>query len=137
MLIVETLEQLAAKHDLLCCKKQSPDGLSEIYLYSPEVPYRYRYAFARWWRADGPLVLWVMLNPALGDTEQRQRPTLDRCITESKLKGAGGVIIANLFAARHNKPKALRTDPKPVGPHNDAVLTELSTLAKHTFVAWG
>jgi hypothetical protein len=144
MLIVETLEHLAREHDLFCHPNKSADNLDgpdEIYLFSRPAPptdqTQYRYAFARWWVADGPLDLWVMLNPALGDTEKRQRPTLDRCIKRSKALGASGVIIANLFAARHNKPEGLRTTSDPVGPHNNAVLGVLSALAEHTFVAWG
>ena len=135
MLIAEKLEELAAQHDLLCRTDKSPDSLDEIYLYSRDM--QYRYAFARWWRAEGPLVLWVGLNPAKGDTERRPRPTLDRCIARSRLLGGGGLIFANLFAARHNKPHGLRTTSDPVGPHNDAVLRALSELAEHTFVAWG
>lgn len=134
-LIVEKLAELAAQHALVLHKKKSPDGLDEVYLYSRDM--QYRYAFARWWRADGPLVLWVGLNPAKGDTERRRRPTLDRCIARSRLLGGGGLIFANLFAARHNKPLGLRTTSDPVGPHNDAVLSALSALAAHTFVAWG
>jgi hypothetical protein len=138
MLIAERLEQLAGRLDLTCRQDKSPDGFDEIYLYSDDTnDPQYRYAFARWWRADGPIVLWVMLNPAKGDTERRPRPTLDRCIARSRSLGGGGLIIANLFAARHNKPGALRTTPDPVGLHNNEVLSAMSALAEHTFVAWG
>ncbi len=81
MLIVETLQGLAAKLDLDCRLGKSPDNLDEIYLYSHDM--QYRYAFARWWTAEGPFVLWVGLNPATGDTEQKERPTLSRCIARS------------------------------------------------------
>lgn len=97
----------------------------------------YRYAFARWWDADGPLVLWVGVNPGKGDTENRRRPTLQRCVEWSKLWGAGGMAFANLFAARHNKPSGLRRVVDPIGPHNDAALVGLSTVAYRTVAAWG
>lgn len=135
MLIVQKLRQLAAYHDLECRSRKSPEGLDEVYLFSHDE--EYRYAFARWWDPVDSLDLWVGLNPAKGDTEQRRRPTLDRCIARSRLAGAGGLMFANLFAARHNKPSGLRATADPVGPHNDAILRELSQLARQTYVAWG
>jgi hypothetical protein len=133
--IVQKFRELSARHDLCCQSEELPDGLEEIYLYSHDM--KYRYAFARWWDPAGSLDLWVGLNPAKGDTEKRRRPTLDRCIVRSRLAGAGGLIFANLFAVRHNKPSSLRSTADPVGLHNDAVLRELSLLAGQTYVAWG
>ena len=67
---------LAARHGLEDRAGTSPDGLLERYLYSPDMTYRC--AFGRWW--DEPDLatsdVWVLLNPATGDTEQRRRPTL-------------------------------------------------------------
>ena len=137
-LIVDTLAGLATELDLECQTGKSPDGLPEVYLFSHDMRYRYAFArsFARRWD-DGPMVLWVMLNPATGDTEKRRRPTLERCIARSLVVGGSGIIIANLFAARHTKPRDMRADLEPVGSHNDAVLHALSGLADKTFVAWG
>jgi hypothetical protein len=98
---------------------------------------RYRYAFARWWDANGSLDLWVGVNPAKGDTEMRRRPTLERCIKRSRSEGAGGVMFANLFAARHNQPRGLRRMTDPVGPHNDDALRAMSKKASRTIAAWG
>jgi hypothetical protein len=97
----------------------------------------YRYAFARWWNADGPLVLWIGINPGMGDTENRRRPTLERCIAWSQSWGAGGLAFANLFAARANKPRGLLQVPEPIGPHNDAALVALGKVAWRTVAAWG
>ena len=133
--VIAGLEEFATLHDLLYVLDKSTDGLPQVSVYSHDK--LYRYAFARWWRAEDPLVLWVGLNPAKGDTEQRRRPTLERCIAWSKEWRAGGLIVANLFAARHNKPQALRGMADPVGPHNDAVLRALSPIAESTVVAWG
>src|SRR5260370_14588062 len=110
------LKQFAARHALLYRSDTSAEGLSDIYVLSRDR--RYRYAFARCWCAEGPLVLWVGINPGKGDTEQRRRPTLERCINWSRSWGAAGLIFANLFAARHNKPNALRVTSAPVGRHN-------------------
>ena len=68
---------LASEHHLLDQFGTSRDGLPERYLSSHKM--EYRYAFGRWW---GPKDLctsdvWVLLNPATGDTELRRRPTLE------------------------------------------------------------
>ena len=53
----------------------------------------------RWWADEGPLDLWVGVNPRIGDTERRRRPTLERCVAWSRSWGSAGLIFANLFAA--------------------------------------
>jgi hypothetical protein len=134
MLGIANLEEIAAQHDLLYLSGKSPDDRPEVYLYSRDK--KYRYAFARWWR-EGSLVLWVLLNPTTRDTEGGRRRTLHRCVKWSQDWGGAGLVIANLFAFRHNDPDALRGIPDPVGPCNDAVLTALSKSAERTIVAWG
>lgn len=132
---IAQLEQFALRYGLLF-RRDIPRGeLSDTYVYSHDM--QYRYAFARWWGVDGPLVLWVGVNPAKGDTEQRRRPTLERCIRWSRSWGAAGVLIGNLFAARHNEPKELRKTPDPIGPHNDEALKVMTQMANRTVVAWG
>jgi hypothetical protein len=132
---IAQLEQFATRRGLLYRCDAPADGLSDAYVYSHDM--QYRYAFARWWAVEGPLVLWVGVNPAKGDTEQRRRPTLERCIRWSRSWGASGLLIGNLFAARHNKPKGLREAPDPVGPHNDEGLRVMTDMANRTVVAWG
>jgi hypothetical protein len=128
---------LAARHELEDRAGSSHEGLPERYLYSPDMTYRY--AFGRWW-GDQHLAttdVWVLLNPATGDTERRRRPTLDRCIARSRAAGRSGLVIVNLFAHRHTDPKTLRHAADPVGPANDDVLRQLTATAPRTIVAWG
>jgi hypothetical protein len=129
------LRTFAAERGLRYEARSPVDGLSDCSVYSPDMAYRY--AFARWWDADGPLVLWVGVNPGKGDTEHRRRPTLERCVGWSREWGAGGLAFANLFAARHNTPAGLRGLADPVGPHNDAALVVLGEVAWRTVAAWG
>ena len=72
--MTDTFARLAFANDLLVVDGVSSDGLQEKYLYSPDMVFRY--AFGRWW---GELNLattavWVLLNPATGDTERRPGP---------------------------------------------------------------
>jgi hypothetical protein len=134
---VNPFEQLAAEADLLDWRQHSPTGLPERYLYSHDLVYRY--AFGRWWGEQDyeRSVVWVMLNPATGDTEMRRRPTLQRTITWSKAWGATGVIVLNLFAFRDTDPKGLKDAADPVGPHNDKTLELFTATAMQTVAAWG
>ncbi len=65
-------------------RTESHEGLAERYLYSADMAYRY--AFGRWWGPQdvAKTDVWVMLNPATGDTEHRHRPTLERCVGRSR-----------------------------------------------------
>jgi hypothetical protein len=135
--VADVFAALAGRHGLEDQVGVSPDGLPERYLYSPDMAYRY--GFGRWW-GDQDLAttdVWVLLNPATGDTEQRRRPTLDRCIARSRAAGRSGLVIVNLFAHRHTDPKVLRHAADPVGPANDAVLRQLTAAVRRTIAAWG
>ncbi len=135
--MTDLLARLAADHGLHDREATSPDGLPERYLYSEDMAFRY--AFGRWW-GDIDLTstaVWVLLNPATGDTERRPRPTLARCITRSRGIGATGLLIVNLFAFRHTDPRELRTASDAVGPANDDVLRRVTEGGARTIVAWG
>lgn len=127
----------ASEHNLLDRVQTSPDGLPERYLFSNNMAYRY--AFGRWWGPADPSTcdVWVLLNPATGDTELRRRPTLDRCLARSRADGQTGLIIVNLFAHRDTNPKALMAAADPVGPANDDALRAFSRAGARTVAAWG
>ena len=135
--MTDPFAQLAAGHGLVDRSGTSPDELPERYLYSPDM--RYRYAFGRWWGGDdlASTVVWVLLNPATGDTEKRRRPTLDRCIGRSREMGATGLLIVNLFAFRHTDPAMIRSAEDPVGPAGDDALRVLTGAGMATVAAWG
>lgn len=128
---------MAAAHGLKDQSGTSMEGLHERYLYSPGMTYRY--AFGRWW--GEPKVetsaVWVLLNPATGDTERRRRPTLERCISWSRAAAYSGLVIVNIFGFRATAPTALRAAPDPVGPCTDEALQVFTSAGAETIVAWG
>jgi hypothetical protein len=135
--VTDTVGRLAVDHGLIEQVGLSPDGLYERYLYSPDMVFRY--AFARWW-GDADLAtsaIWVLLNPATGDTEKRHRPTLQRCISWSKAAGYAGLVIVNLFAFRDTNPRNLQLVVDAVGPANDEVLRDITKAGAQTIAAWG
>ncbi|RBY89172.1 DUF1643 domain-containing protein [Blastococcus sp. TBT05-19] len=135
--MTDPFASLASEHGLEDRSGTSPDGLPERYLYSPDLVFRY--AFGRWWGEEdlASTVVWVLLNPATGDTEKRRRPTLDRCIGRSRELGATGLLIVNLFAFRHTDPRSIRMAADPVGPAGDDALRILTGAGASTVAAWG
>jgi hypothetical protein len=81
---------------------------------------RYRYDLTRRW-ADGPFVLWIMLNPSTADASVDD-PTIRRCISFSKREGCGGLAVVNLFAFRATNPAELRRVGDPMGPENASTI---------------
>lgn len=132
-----TFARLAAANDLELRDGISPDGLVEKYLYSKDMVFRY--AFGRWWGAPdlASTAVWVLLNPATGDTERRARPTLARCISRSRAAGSTGLVIVNLFAYRDTDPRNLKSASDAVGPANDEVLRVITAAGEQTIAAWG
>lgn len=97
---------------------------------------RYRYLLERdWGGRDGPL-LYILLNPSTA-TEAENDPTVERCERRARALGYGGFAVANLFAWRATRPADLRRAADPVGPANDAVLTEATAAATAVLCGWG
>jgi len=103
-------------------------------VYSEDM--RYRYEFHRRWD-DGPAAVWVLLNPATGDTDGKPRPTLGRCLQRSQALGCGALTVVNLFAFRATKPGDLLLAVDPIGAENDATLARLAHDAPFVIAARG
>ena len=103
-------------------------------LYSDDMLYRYE--FERRW-GDGPAAVWVLLNPATGDTDGKARPTLGRCIQRTASWGLNAIVIVNLFAFRATKPRDLLLAADPVGDRNDEIIADAVKGAPQVVAAWG
>jgi hypothetical protein len=95
----------------------------------------YRYALWRHW-AQGPQVLFVMLNPSTADHRQND-PTIRRCIGLASAWGYGALAVGNLFAFRTPSPKVLKRAAQPVGRANDHWLERLAAESNRVIAAWG
>ncbi|AZG77445.1 DUF1643 domain-containing protein [Methylocystis rosea] len=87
----------------------------------------YRYSLTRKW-SDAPLLSFVMLNPSTADAKDDD-PTIRRCIGFARREGAGGLIVANLYALRSPSPEALWSARDPIGPKNRRTLVGLAAQA--------
>jgi hypothetical protein len=96
---------------------------------------RYRFALWRRW-ADGPQVLFVMLNPSTAD-ETENDPTIRRCIGFARSWGFSAVAVGNLFAFRTPSPVLLRAASEPVGNDNDDWLLLMRAESELAVAGWG
>jgi hypothetical protein len=103
--------------------------------FSNCLSYRYR-LWRRWSSHEGPVILWLMLNPSTAD-ERHNDPTIRRCMNYSKQWGFVGMNICNLFAWRATHPCDLYAAADPVGPHNDSILQQQIRCAHQIIAAWG
>lgn len=95
----------------------------------------YRYALTREWGA-GRRMMFVMLNPSTAD-ELRNDATVERCERRARQLGCGAFRVTNLFAFRATDPRDLKRAESPVGPGNDAALTEGADWADLVLCGWG
>lgn len=97
---------------------------------------RYRYALTRTWDPAGRRVMFVMLNPSKA-TEVQNDPTVERCERRARALGFGAVQVTNIFAWRETDPHTMRRAAEPIGPDNDAAITDGAAWADQIFAAWG
>lgn len=96
---------------------------------------QYRYELWRRW-ADGPHVLFIMLNPSTADATNDDA-TIRKCVAYAKRWGFGALCVGNLFAFRATDPKDMKAAADPIGPENDATLARLASEAGVIVAAWG
>lgn len=114
-------------------ERVGPDGIRRWAIFGGAG--RYRYALGRVWARKLPTVVFIMLNPSRAD-EQRDDPTIRRCMNLAAGWGYGSIIVVNLFALRTSRPAVLRRARDPVGPRNDAWVHR-AARGRDIVVAWG
>ncbi|MCC6863927.1 MAG: DUF1643 domain-containing protein [Rhodobacteraceae bacterium] len=97
----------------------------------------YRYLLTRVWNLDSQRVLFVMLNPSTA-TETQNDPTVERCERRARALGFGAFRVTNIFAFRSTNPRLMRVQSDPVGPFNDAFISQSAVeWADRIICAWG
>jgi hypothetical protein len=114
-------------------RHQKGDAASRA-VYSPCD--RYRYLLWRDWGQGGRRLGFVMLNPSTA-TEAQNDPTVERCERRARTLGFDGFGVANIFAFRATDPRVMRAEADPVGPANDAFITELALGTELLICGWG
>ncbi|MFZ1469675.1 MAG: DUF1643 domain-containing protein [Paracoccaceae bacterium] len=96
----------------------------------------FRYQLTRIWNPAGPKALFVMLNPSTA-TESQNDPTVERCERRARALGYGAFRVTNIFAFRATDPRVMRAASDPIGPDNDAAITDSASWADQIICAWG
>jgi hypothetical protein len=96
----------------------------------------YRYSLTRVWDGGGRRAVFIMLNPSTA-TEVQNDPTVERCERRARALGFGAFRVLNIFAYRATDPRDMRAALDPVGPDNDAAITQSLPWADQIICAWG
>jgi hypothetical protein len=101
-----------------------------------DVSSRYRYSLWRAWSAYNPRIAFILLNPSTAD-EQRNDPTIQRCIGFARAWKFGSMEVVNLFAYRATDAKELLKIDNPVGEENNCYLVQAVERCSTVVVGWG
>lgn len=101
----------------------------------------YRWWLFRRWAAEGPLIIWIMMNPSTAD-HTKNDPTILKIIRYAKRWGFGGVLVLNIYAFRTSKPENLPQELSArVGRSNDWWIKTMFRFAVRkkipVIAAWG
>jgi hypothetical protein len=115
-------------------RQNNVDGLESGAVF--DVSGRYRYSLWRAWSAYNPRIVFILLNPSTAD-EQRNDPTIRRCIGFARAWKFGSVEVVNLFAHRATGAKELLKIDDPVGEENNYYLIQAVERCSTVVIGWG
>jgi len=115
-------------------RQNNVDGLESGAVF--DASDRYRYSLWRAWSNDYPRIVFILLNPSTAD-EERNDPTLRRCIGFARAWKFGSVEVVNLFAYRATDTRELLKRDDPVGDENDLFLRQAVERYSTVVVGWG
>ena len=102
------------------------------------LPHRYRLWHI--WDKSKPILVVIGLNPSTA-TEEKDDPTVRRCLGYAMDHGKGGLSMLNIFAFRATKPADMKSQKDPVGQYNDGAIIDEATRATQAggevLCAWG
>ena len=96
---------------------------------------KHRYRLSRHWDLNKPQLLYIMLNPSIGN-ETVDDPTIRRLLSFTRKFDYGGFFVGNLFTYITPNPKTLDTS---IGLTNKNlnILTNLVSKVDKVVYAWG
>ena len=96
---------------------------------------KHRYRLSRHWDLNKPQLLYIMLNPSIGN-EKIDDPTIRRLLSFTRKFDYGGFFVGNLFTYITPNPKTLDTS---IGLTNKNlnILTNLVSKVDKVVYAWG
>jgi hypothetical protein len=129
-LIEDTLDSSTSLH----LRQNTVDGIEFGAIF--DVNDRYRYSLWRAWSAHHPRVAFILLNPSTAD-EQRNDPTIRRCMRFARAWNFGSMEVLNLFAFRATDYKELFRASDPIGQENSRFLLQEVQRCSTVVLGWG
>lgn len=80
--------------------------------------------------------MFLMLNPSKA-TDDKNDPTVRRCMGYALEWGFAKLYVANLYAFVSTSPSALWGEDDPVGPANDDHILQMASESRLIVCAWG
>lgn len=101
----------------------------------------YRWWLYQCWADEGPLIIWIMMNPSTAD-HKKNDPTIQKVMRYSKRWGYAAALVLNIYAYRTSKPENLpQQEQDRIGKSNDWWIETMLRFAKRKRVpvvcAWG
>lgn len=81
-------------------------------------------------------VVFIGLNPSTAD-ENKDDPTIRRCVGFAKAWEYDALCMMNLFAYRATDPRIMKSKDRPVGDENDKYISQICKSAGLVIAAWG
>lgn len=97
---------------------------------------RWRYSLFREFDGGSDSIAFIGLNPSTAD-EQKNDPTVSRCIRFAQQWGYGSMYMLNIFAWRDTDPRGMKAAEDPVGPGNDDELLTICGAVEAVVACWG
>ena len=115
-------------------RQSNVDGIEYGVVF--DVSGRYRYSLWRAWSAYHPRIAFVLLNPSTAD-EQRNDPTIRRCMGFARAWDFGSLEVVNLFAYRATDYRELIKVSDPIGEENNYFLLHAVERCSTVVLGWG
>jgi hypothetical protein len=115
-------------------KQNTVDGIKYGAIFDAKD--KYRYSLWRSWSAHHPRILFILLNPSTAD-EQKNDPTIRRCMGFARAWKFGSIEVVNLFAYRATNYKDLFNVSDPVGAENNRFLMQAVERCSTVVLGWG
>jgi hypothetical protein len=96
----------------------------------------YRYSLWRAWSPCHPRIAFVLLNPSTAD-EQKNDPTIRRCLGFARAWKFGSMEVVNVFAYRATDYRELFKVSNPIGEENNRYLMQAVERCSTVVVGWG
>ena len=115
-------------------KQNTVDGIAYGAIF--DVNGRYRYSLWRAWSAYHTRIVFVLLNPSTAD-EQKNDPTIRRCMGFARAWNFGSMEVVNLFAYRATDYRELFKVNDPLGEENNRFLMQAVERCSTVALGWG